>query len=248
MDDDGETLFGMTWPAVVFGAACAWQEGEVKQADVLGRYDWAFHRHGTPAMRDAELLARAHARLDEVGVGRATDDAFWMDPFSEEGRRYAEKAQPVVADLRLDAERALAALSARAAARHNADVIEETIFAARRLDWFGMKLQFGCEMTRAYREAYAHLGDSLRVLRGLGDCSGFTGHGLLEDLRDGLTALRAAYKRLWLKGNRSYWLRNVLVRYDVMTQALQKKIFEIKAARRQYQNERTIPPPEAMGF
>ena len=24
-DDDGESLFGMTWPAILFGAACSWQ-------------------------------------------------------------------------------------------------------------------------------------------------------------------------------------------------------------------------------
>src|SRR5262249_39586340 len=43
-DDDGETLFGMTWPAVVFGGACAWQPGEASIETFKSRYDWIFYR------------------------------------------------------------------------------------------------------------------------------------------------------------------------------------------------------------
>ncbi len=73
-------------------------------------------------------------------------------------------------------------------------------------------------------------------------------NGRLEDLRDATTRLRAAYAELWNKENRSYWLGNVLVRYDLLASQFQAKIEAVRAARDLYREQGTLPPPESLGF
>jgi len=41
-DDDGEALFGMTWPAIVLGGACSWQQGQCDVQRFLDNYDGRF--------------------------------------------------------------------------------------------------------------------------------------------------------------------------------------------------------------
>ena len=92
-DDDGEALFAMTWPAIVFGAACSWQEGEAGIENFKSKYDWAFYRNTDNTFRDAiQSLTRAHSILRAAGAGEANDEAFWTNPFSEVGASYIEKA------------------------------------------------------------------------------------------------------------------------------------------------------------
>ncbi len=247
-DDDGEALFGMTWPAVVFGAAAAWQQGETAIESFKAKYDWAFYRNTDAAFRDAiQNLSRAHSLLREAGVGAASDDAFWLDPFSENGASYIKKALPAAHELRLAAERALELLyKNRAKARMNQDTLDYLIFAAERLDLLGMKIQFVSEMSKYYWEAYLNMSDRALVNRNLNEISSVNAR--LEDLRDATTRLREHYRELWLKENRPYWLGNVLVRYDNLASLFQSKIQDVKSARQQYREQQTLPTPQQMGF
>ncbi len=247
-DDDGEALFAMTWPAVLFGAACSWQAGESSIEAFQANYDWAFYRNDDGTFREVlAQLARAHALLAGQGLGGALDDAFWMDPFTEAGARYTEKALPVARELRLAAERALTMLyRQRARASAHAETLDALVFAAMRLDALGMKVQFADECVRFYRDAYQNRTDPARVRRGFAEISGINGR--LEDLRDATTRLRAAYAELWRKENRPYWLGNVLVRYDLLAGRFQAKIESLRAALLLYGVQGTLPPPEALGF
>ncbi len=247
-NDDGEALFAMTWPAVVFGAACSWQASESAIEAFQAKYDWAFYRNDDGAFREALAhLARAHALLADQGLDGAFDDAFWTDPFTEAGARYTEKALPAARELRLAAERALALLLRhRPQARAHADTLDALIFAALRLDALGMKLQFADECSRFYRDAYENRAEPARVGHDLSEISGINGR--LEDLRDSTTRLRAAYAELWSKENRPYWLGNVLVRYDLLASRFQAKIEAVRAARSLYREQSTLPPPESLGF
>lgn len=247
-DDDGEALFAMTWPAVAFGAACAWQPGESSIEEFQKRYDWAFYRNDDATFREAlDHLAKAHTLLASRGLGGAMDDAFWMDPFTEAGARYAERALPVAHDVRLAAERALASLYAsRAKARAHAETLDALIFAALRLDALGMKVQFLAESSRFYRDAYDHREDRDRVGRDLWEITGINGR--LEDLRDATTRLREQYARLWKQESRAYWLDNVLVRYDILARLFQKKIEDLRAVQALYREGAPLSEPEAMGF
>ena len=55
-NDDGESLFDMTWPALVFGAAAGWQPGESNIDDFKNSYDWAFYRNNNDDRTFAEVI------------------------------------------------------------------------------------------------------------------------------------------------------------------------------------------------
>lgn len=247
-DDDGEALFGMTWPAVVFGAECSWRQGEAGIESFKASYDWAFYRNDDNTFRDAiQELSRSHSLMRSGGLGEASDSAFWEDPFTEIGAGSAEKALPAARELRLAAERALASLYRhRARARANADTLDYLIFAALRLDLLGMKIQFANEISKYYWDAYLNMGDRSRVRRDLNEITSINAR--LEDLRDAVTRLRGMYSGLWLKENRPYWLGNVQVRYDNLASLLQSKIQSVQAAQQQYRQQQVLPTPQQMGF
>lgn len=247
-DDDGETLFDMTWPAMAFGAAASWQPGESAIDDFKNSYDWAFYRSpGNTFTEVIENLDRAHAALKNTGSEGADDTLFWADPFSENGAKLMQKALPAARDIRLGAEHALEALYRnRSAARANTDTIEDIILAAWRLDALGMKIQFTSEISHYYWDAYQHLSDGERVNNDLEEITAINAR--LEDLRDATTRLRGMYKQAWLRENRAYWLGNVLVRYDLLGQTFQSKIVAVREAQRQYWAEKTLPPPQQLGF
>lgn len=247
-DDDGEALFDMTWPAVVFGAACAWQQGESSIESFKAKYDWAFYRNTDRTFRDAiQRLARAHELLREAGAGEAYNETFWSDPFSEVGARQIQKAAQAAKDLRLESERALADIYRnRAKARANADTIDGLIFAAMRLDLLGMKIQYATEISKYYWEAYLNMSNRSLVLRNLNQISSVNAR--LEDLRDQTTRLRGMYSDLWLKENRPYWLGNVLVRFDYLANLFQSKIQSVQEAETLYRDQGYLPTPQQMGF
>ena len=247
-DDDGESLFEMTWPAVVFGAECSWREGEAGIEGFKANYDWVFYRNDDNSFRDAiQELSRTHSILRNAGLSEAFDSLFWEDPFTELGGKSAEKALPAARELRLAAERALASLYRnRAKARANADTLDCLIFAAMRLDALGMKIQFANEISKYYWDAYLNMSDRSRVRRDLNEITSINAR--LEDLRDATTRLRTAYSNVWLKENRAYWLGNVLVRYDNLASLFQSKIQNVRAAEQQYAQQQALPTPQQMGF
>jgi hypothetical protein len=247
-DDDGESLFDMTWPAMAFGAAAGWQSGESNVDDFKNSYDWAFYRNSDNTFRDVlENLDRAHTAIQGTGWGAADDTLFWSDPFSEAGAKFMQKTLPGARDLRLSAEHALESLyRSRASARANSDTIDDMIFAAWRLDALGMKIQFANEINHFYWDAYMHLSDGERVENDFEEISSINAR--LEDLRDATTRLRGMYEKAWLRENRPYWLSNVLVRYDNLAEEFQSKIVAVRDAQRQYWAQKTLPPPQQLGF
>src|SRR2546423_205097 len=247
-DDDGEALFQMTWPAVVFGAACAWQPGESSIERFKANYDWAFYRNEDHVFRDAlQSLARVHSILRDAKLGDANDEPFWSDPFTEVGAEYVEKAEAAAHDLRIEAERALALLYRhRSQARINEDTLDSLIFAGLRLDALGMKAQLVGEMNKYYWDAYLHMGDRTVVQRDLSQITG--ANGRLEDLRDATTRLREMYAKLWMAENRAYWLAHVTVRHDKLARLFQAKAQAVRQAMQQYRAQGTLPTPPQMGF
>lgn len=247
-DDDGDALFEMTWPAIVFGAAASWQPGESSIETFKGSYDWAFYRNTDGTFRDIlDNLGRAQTLLGSVGLGSFSNDTFWADPFSEIPSRRLARGLPVVSDVRLAAESALEAVYRhRAKARAHDETLAPLEFAAQRLDALGMKIQFMQEISKYYWEAYQNQADRSRVRRALAEITGINAR--LEDLRDDTARLRERYSALWLNENRPYWLGSVLVRFDVLAGAFQRKIQEVRAVRWQFGEQGVLPPPAELGF
>jgi hypothetical protein len=247
-DDDGESLFDMDWPALVFGASAGWQPGESSIDDFKASYDWAFYRNSDATFRDAIAnLNRAHAALAAAGLERAYDDLFWADSFSIDGAARMKQALPAAREIRLGAEQALVALySKRSQARTNAETIDDMIFAAWRLDTLGMKIQFAQELNNFYWDAYQNQTDGDRVEADFEEITAINAR--LEDLRDATTRLRGTYEKAWLRENRPYWLGNVLVRYDNLAGEFQAKIVAVRDAQSTYWKQKTLPPPQQLGF
>lgn len=247
-DDDGDAIFEMTWPAIVFGAAASWQPGESSVETFKSSYDWAFYRNTDATFRDiTDSLGRAQTLLGSVGLGSFSNDTFWADPFSEIPSRRLAKGLPVVSDMRLAAESALEAIYRhRAKARAHGETLAALEFAAMRLDALGMKIQFMQETSKYYWEAYQNQADRQRVRRALAEITGINAR--LEDLRDDATRLRERYSALWLNENRPYWLGSVLVRFDVLAAVFQRKIQEMRAVRWQFGEQGVLPPPAELGF
>ena len=248
-DDDGESLFDMTWPAMAFGAAAAWQPGESNIDDFKNAYEWTFYRSLASTFREVlDNLGRAHTALKTSGGDESADDGlFWADPFSEIGAKLMQQTLPAAKEIRLGAEGALQTLyQKRRDARANADTLDDMIFAAWRLDTLGMKIQFVNEINHFYWDAYQNLADSDRVGNDLEEITSINAR--LEDLRDATTRLRGMYEKAWLRENRPYWLPNVLMRYDGLAAEFQAKIVAVRDAQRQYGQQKTLPPPQQLGF
>jgi hypothetical protein len=121
-NDDGEGLFNQDWYGILFGAAAAWQPGESSIEAFEQSYGQVFHGDASGALNQAQLeLMAAHAILkDQAKVGNASNNIFWLDPWSKDGQKVAEQIRPYTHDLRMHAEAALTLIAqARAAAGPN---------------------------------------------------------------------------------------------------------------------------------
>ena len=247
-NDDGETLCGMDWPAIVFGAAASWQAGESSIDDFKNSYDWAFYRNEDRTFTNAiESLDKFHSLLKGVSLEGESDELFWTDPFTEVGAGVAAKGLPAMHEVRLSAEHAIELLLRnRGRARAHAETLDDALLAAWHLDAFGMKMQFSSEIDHFYNDAYQNQTDSGRVWSDLWEITGINAR--LEDLRDATTRLRGMYEQAWMRENRAYWLGNVLVRYDNLASEMQAKIVAVRQAQRQYEATKKLPPPEQLGF
>ena len=246
--DRGEELGGMDWPGLVFGAACGWQAGESSVEQFMDSYDWAFYRNVDHTFEDAlNKLAGTNTLLHGVQLDGTHVDYFWASPFSKIGAQQAEKAEPVVHELRVDAEQAWESLlDNRAKARVNADTLDDLIFAAQRVDLLGLKFEYTLEMSDLYWNAYMDMADGRQVENDLIGIS--STNGRLQDLRERLADLRSMYAERFHAQNRETWLRNVLVRYDELSNVIQEKINQIDALETEFRQLKVLPPPENMGF
>jgi hexosaminidase len=247
-NDDGESLYGMAWPALIFGAAAGWQANESNIEQFENAYDWAFYRNDDATFRDAlENLDRGHQALANIKVDTETDDLFWVDPFTPEGARMMQKLAPAAAEMRLGAEHALESLYRDGAKAHaNSDTLADMILGAWRWDALGMKIEFTGEISKFYWDAFQNQTDAGRVNNDLEEITAINAR--LEDLRDATTRLSQMYREAWLREYRPFWLDNVLVRYDGLAREFQKKIVAVRQAHREYDATKTLTAPQELGF
>lgn len=247
-NDDGESIYGMAWPALVFGAAAGWQAGEADIDRFKDSYDWAFYRNDAATFRDAlDNLDRGHEALARIKVDTETDDLFWADPFTPEGAKLMQKILPATPDMRLGAEHALESLYRnRDKAHANQATLTDLMLGAWRWDALGMKAEFTQEINQFYWDAFQNQTDANRVGNDLEEITSINAR--LEDLRDATTRLSEMYREAWLREYNPFWLDNVLVRYDTLAREFQKKIVAVRQARRQYDATKTLVQPQELGF
>lgn len=246
--DDGETLFNMNWHGIVFGAAAAWQSGEVDTTAFDRAFDWAFYRNSDGGLVSViRRLDDIHNLLRSTGLEGATDRLFWVEPFSRYGAETVRKAHPAASQVRLTAEKILVDLQAPGSiARAHPETIRFLRFAAKRLDALGMKIQFSREIADLYREALASQDDAEKVRAHLGRING--SNGLVQDLRDSTHELKALFRTAWLAENRPYWLDNVLIRYDSEALYWHEKSRLFTRAAQEYSATKVLPAAEHLGI
>jgi hypothetical protein len=247
-NDDGESIYGMAWPALVFGAAAGWQAGESNIDDFKNDYDWAFYRNEDSTFRDVlENLDSGHQVLAKNHIVLETDELFWSDPFTQEGAALMQKILPAASDVRLGAEHALESLYRNSdKARANQTTLADMTLGAWRWDLLGMKAEFTQEINRFYWDAFQNQTDAERVDNDLAEITDTNAR--LEDLRDATTRLSQMYREAWLREYSPFWLDNVLVRYDTLAREFQQKIVAVRQVRRQYDLTKTLAPPQDLGF
>ena len=245
-DDDGESLFEMTWYAVALGAAASWQDARETDASDFDRdFSWAFFR------REGDELTKALRALGAVnrqlGVG-PTNELFWRDPFNdifqeERARALSEKTREMRLSVE-DAEETL--LREREHVRRNRTAVDSAVFAARRLDHLGRRMQVIEQFGRDYWDAYLNLGDRRKVRR----LRSYTGaiYNSFREMAEELSVLRAAYREQWLRENRPYWLDGVLARYDLAVSRWLSRGKQLEDLLRDYEQTSTLPPPSEFGL
>lgn len=251
-DDDGEGLFLQDWYGILFAAAAAWQPGSSDIPQFQRDFGPVFHGDQSGDIDQAQqALIDAQQLLDRAGLDESTDDYFWVDPWSDEGQEVDAKLRPIAPEVRLDAEQALTLLAharAQGSLRHP-QALDAMDLGARRLDFLALKFQLADQIATTYRRLYNGQSDpaiSKHTARDLYYVAGV--NGLCEDLRDGYNFLRSRYSAVWLMENRPYWLRNVTDRYDVNAQLWIHRSDQLNAAREQWEQHHTLPPPQQIGI
>lgn len=243
-DDDGESLFEMTWYGMVLGAAAAWQSGAVDQKNFDADFDWAFFRNdGDQFVKAIHALGSVN---DTLNIG-TSDDLFWRDPFTTGFQLYARNNAEKIRQMRLQVEMAQESLlQNRNRARRNASMIPVLIFAAQRFDHLGRRAETVAKLSREYWDAYLNLGDRSKVRRLRRYASPI--YNQLREMAEELGELKNGYREAWLAENRSYWLESVLARYDNATAIWLNKSRAVEEAMRAYDTTSILPNPEEFGL
>ncbi len=252
-NDDGEGLFNLDWYGALFGAVAAWQPGESSIADYQAGYGRVFHGDAGGRIDAAEKkLIDAMSALGRSQTDYSSDTLFWMDPWSKEGQIVSAKVLPVAAEMRKDAEEAIELiLKARRddPSLRESDALRAMEMGARRIDFIGMKFELAQQIVHDYAYVYAHQKDEKdrsQLRNMLDEISSMFGR--CQDLRDGYSATKSAYTKVWLSENTPYWLENVTVRYDLRIQQWQLRGERLRETADDFELHRPLPSPETLGL
>jgi hexosaminidase len=243
-DDDGESLFEMTWHGIVLGAAASWQKKPVDQKEFDNDFDWAFFRNEGDEFTEAlRVLGGVNGLL---GIG-ASDEMFWRDPFNSNFQGQARTLKSQVQEMRLAVENAdEQLLRNEMRATRNRSMIPAMRFAAQRFDHLGRRMQVVEKLSQDYWDAYLNLGDRRKV----GRLRNYWGniYNSLREMAEELTILKESYRQQWLAENRPYWLDSVLARYDQAIATWLNKSRSLAEAVRIYNSNSILPDPEGFGL
>jgi hexosaminidase len=243
-DDDGESLFEMTWYGILLGAAASWQSEAVDQKVFDRDFDWAFFRSdGDQFVGVIHALGSVNTLL---GI-RTSDDLFWRDPFTTAFQNDARANAEKIRQMRLQVEAAHETLLRnQQRVKRNQSMIPVMIFAAERLDHLGRRAQTVEKLSREYWDAYLNLGDRAKTRRLRRYYSPI--YNQLREMAEELGELKLSYRTQWLAENRGFWLESILARYDNAISLWLDKSRQLDEAVRGYEATSILPNPEQFGL
>ena len=243
-DDDGESLFEMTWYGIVLGAAASWQSKALDQDKFDADFDWAFFRNDGDHF--VEVIHALGSVNTVLGFG-TSDSEFWRDPFTTNFQTSARVNAEKIRQMRLQVEQAEEILLLnRQRAKRNATMVSSMLFAARRFDHLGRRAQTVEKLSREYWDAYLNLGDRSKVRRLRRYASPI--YNQLREIAEELSELKIQYREQWLAENRPYWLESVLARYNEASSVWLRKSKAVEEAMRAYDGSSILPNPEEFGL
>jgi len=254
-NDQGETLFDQVWYGMLFGAAASWQQGESSIPQYQQSFAQVFHHDWSGKINQAHLeMIAAHQSLSKVHIDDASNNIFWLDPWSKDGEAIAEKIRPASRDLRLHAEQAITLIEQ--AKDEDPDLSERNALdamelGARRMDFIGMKFEFADEMAQFYNKVYAEQTDASKndEVDALFSLITDMNDGRCDQLRDGYSFTRELYEDAWKKENRPYWLGNVQVRYEAAQLLWYNRCTQLRHLFDDHDNNKTpLPPASSLGI
>lgn len=245
-DDDGETLFEMTWYGVALGAAAGWENAPLNVEDFDSKFDWAFFRaENADFTKNIRTLGSASKMLDLQNI---TQNAlFWQDPFTPQFQRRAFSSLDKAKNLRVQVEEIEENLIKNGGkAKRNREMIPAMQFAAERFDHLGRRLTLIDQLSQTYWEGYLNMSDRRRVRK----LTWFSGaiYNWLREAGEEAAELKRKYRELYLSENKPSHLESVLQRYDNAIQMWLDKSRQINEALARYSETGTIPPPEQIGL
>ncbi|HEX8399269.1 MAG TPA: beta-N-acetylhexosaminidase [Pyrinomonadaceae bacterium] len=245
-DDDGETLFEMTWYGVALGAAAGWENAPLNIEDFDSKFDWAFFRAENAGFtKNIRTLGAASKTLDLQNITQ--NAVFWQDPFTPQFQRRAFSSLDKAKNLRVQVEEVEENLIKNGKkARRNSEMIPAMQFAAERFDHLGRRLTLIDQLSQTYWDGYLNMSDRRRVRK----LSWFSGaiYNWLREAGEESAELKRKYRELYLSENKPSHLESVLQRYDNAIQMWIGKSRQINEALAQYNETGTIPPPEQIGL
>jgi len=243
-DDDGESLFEMTWYGIVLGAAASWQAQPVDQKVFDRDFDWAFFRSdGDQFVGVIHALGSVNTLL---GI-RTSDDLFWRDPFTTAFQNDARANAEKIRQMRLQVEAAHETLLRnQQRVKRNSSMVPVMIFAAERLDHLGRRAETVEKLSREYWDAYLNLGDRAKTRRLRRYYSPI--YNQLREMAEELGELKLSYRTQWLAENRGFWLESILARYDNAISLWLDKSRQLDEAVRAYETTSILPNPEQFGL
>ena len=239
--DDGEGMINFTWYGLVYGAAQSWQK-TVDEEQFSDGWDWAFYRaHDHHFATEIKNLTEIHRLLQGAVHSDGEDWLTWVDAMSADGQKFYGQMEPAAHQIRLLAEDVIADLITNShLARRNQDLLDYVDFAARRFDFLGQKAIYAKYIMDLYSQAQASAAHPEIVGDIMGRIDG--NNGLLQDMRDQTTLLKAHYQKLWLGENRPYFLENILIRYDEELARWEQGASHVNHLRDVYRHPRRLPP------
>lgn len=244
-DDDGESLFEMTWYGIVLGAAASWQQGALDAGRFDRDFDWTFFRSdGDEFVTAMHILGSINTRL---GFNATSDDLFWRDPFTTAFQNQMRANAEKIKQMRLSAEGAEELLLRnRQRPRRNRSMVPALVLAAQRFDHLGHRMQMVVRFSDQYWDAYLNLGDRTKA-RKLRYYYGAI-YNNLREMAEELAILKDGYRQQWLAENRPYWLESVLARYDQAMAMWLAKSRAMDEVMHHYDATSTLPSPEEFGL
>ncbi|MEP7037989.1 MAG: glycoside hydrolase family 20 zincin-like fold domain-containing protein [Acidobacteriota bacterium] len=245
-DDDGETLFEMSWYGVVLGAAAGWENAPLDVEKFDEKFDWAFFRSENGNFtKNIRTLGAASRTLK---LENKTQNAlFWQNPFTAQFQKTAREKFLEAQNLRLNVEAVEENLIKNGGrAKRNREMIPAMRFAAERFDHLGRRMILIEQFSRAYWDAYLNMSDKAKA-RKLAWYSGAI-YNYLREMAEELSELKVKYRELYLAENQRSHLESVLARYDQSIQMWLEKSRQVNQALTQYNETGTIPPPDALGL